>query len=83
MTLSLVNEIEQQARAEAMKRRQDGPIAVTRENKPAIDRSCVEIADRVVPDFRGKRKSCTSQAARKWQAAYDAAKIALVGEVTL
>lgn len=45
-----------------------------------ISRACVAIADQVEPDFRGKSKSCTSQSAKRWQAAYDGAHIAITGK---
>jgi hypothetical protein len=43
-------------------------------------RLAVEIADRVVPEYRdGKRSySCTGTVAKRWQAAYDGACIAFV-----
>ncbi|EZP57461.1 hypothetical protein [Sphingomonas sp. RIT328] len=46
-----------------------------------IEARCVAIADTVVPNYRnGKRaSSCTSQAARMWQAAYDGAANVLSG----
>lgn len=40
-------------------------------------RRCVEIADQVVPSFRGKGLCCTGPTAKRWQAAYDGAARAL------
>ena len=44
---------------------------------------CTEIADSVVPEYRnGKRTySCTGATAKKWQAAWEAAHLAITGEV--
>lgn len=40
-------------------------------------RRCVEIADQVVPSYRGKGLCCTGPTAKRWQAAYDGAARAL------
>ncbi len=46
-----------------------------------LHRECCRIADIVVPKFRvTARRSCTSQAAKQWNAAYKAVYIALTGE---
>lgn len=44
-----------------------------------LERRCVAIADEAVPAYRhGVRPySCTGHTAKRWQAAYDAARIAL------
>lgn len=43
-----------------------------------IEKRCTEIADRVEPGFRvtGQR-SCASHSAKRWNAAYEAARLAL------
>lgn len=47
---------------------------------PLADR-CTEIADQVVPQYRsGTGYSCTGIYAKRWQAAWDAAMIALGGD---
>lgn len=45
------------------------------------DQRCTEIADKVVPEYRdGKRSySCGGHTAKRWQAAWDAASVALRG----
>lgn len=45
----------------------------------AITARCTQIADAVVPEYRaGKRSySCTGRVAKRWQAAWDGACIAL------
>ena len=45
----------------------------------AITERCTQIADAVVPEYRaGKRSySCTGRVAKRWQAAWDGACIAL------
>lgn len=47
-----------------------------------LTRRCVEIADQVVPEYRnGKRPaSCTGHHAKRWQAAWDGACVALGGD---
>lgn len=47
---------------------------------PEIERRCTEIADQVVPEYRAAAMPCTGFAATKWQAAWDAACIALGGD---
>ena len=44
-----------------------------------INRRCVDIADQVVPEYRGRipAPSCTGIYAKRWQAAYDGARIAI------
>lgn len=43
-----------------------------------ITERCTQIADAVVPEYRGKRSySCTGRVAQRWQAAWDGACIAL------
>ena len=44
-----------------------------------LNRRCTQIADRVVPEYRAGRKSysCTGGVAKRWQAAWDGACIAL------
>lgn len=42
-----------------------------------LKRRCVEIADQVVPSYRGKGLCCTGPTAKRWQAAYDGAARAL------
>ena len=42
---------------------------------------CAEIADQVVPEYRGgKPRSCTGHYAKRWQAAWDGACVALGGD---
>lgn len=50
-----------------------------------IEQRCVEIADRVVPAYRDGRRSysCTSWTARRWEAAYQAAKVTMTSAVWL
>ena len=45
----------------------------------ALDKRCVEIADAVVPQYRsGERSySCTGGMAKRWQAAFEGACLAL------
>lgn len=46
------------------------------------NQNCLAIADQVVPEYRTRRKdgsnfTCTGHTAKRWQAAYDAAYLAL------
>lgn len=44
----------------------------------ALDERCTQIADAVVPEYRGtKSYSCTGVVAKRWQAAWDGACRAL------
>lgn len=45
-----------------------------------LDKRSVEIADQIVPDYRGGQRSysCTGTMAKRWGAANDAARLALV-----
>lgn len=47
--------------------------------KDAISDRCTQIADEVVPEYRGGKHgySCTGTVAKRWQAAWDGAYIAL------
>jgi hypothetical protein len=47
--------------------------------KPELGTICTQIADTVVPKFRDGKKSysCTGSVAKRWQAAWDGACIAL------
>ena len=47
--------------------------------KRALDKRCVEIADTVVPQYRSDKRSysCTGGMAKRWQAAFEGACIAL------
>lgn len=53
-----------------------------REYRAAIGQRCTEIADQVVPEFRATPtgRGFQSHKATKWQAAWDAACIALGGD---
>lgn len=43
-----------------------------------LDKQCLAAADTIVPEYRGKPGySCTGQVAKRWQAAYDAARLVL------
>lgn len=46
--------------------------------KALADR-CTQIADRIVPEYRGGKKgyACTGVVAKRWQAAWDGACVAL------
>jgi len=47
-------------------------------NASMVAKRCTQIADAVVPEYRGTRKhSCTAPTARRWQAAWDGACVAL------
>lgn len=48
-----------------------------------LRKRCIEIADKVVPSFRGQKKSCMSRSAKRWNAAYHAAEIAMTSYVPL
>lgn len=45
-----------------------------------IPARCTEIADKVVPEYRSHRMSCTGVYAKCWQSAWDAACLALGGD---
>jgi hypothetical protein len=51
-------------------------------SKSSIAARCTQVADAVVPQYRGGKKSysCTGTVARHWQAAWDGACIALGGD---
>jgi hypothetical protein len=48
----------------------------------AIATRCTLIADQVVPEYRGGERSysCTGRVAKRWQAAWDGACVALGGD---
>lgn len=48
-------------------------------NTDAVAACCTQIADAVVPEYRGGKKSyaCTGLVAKRWQAAWDGACLAL------
>ncbi len=47
-------------------------------SKTPVDERCTQIADVVVPEYRGgKDYSCTGRVAKRWQAAWDGARLAL------
>jgi hypothetical protein len=52
---------------------------VTRTNEDKIAARCTQIADAVVPQYRaeGKSYSCAGGVAKRWQAAWDGAAVAL------
>ena len=46
-----------------------------------VKRRCGEIADRLVPGFRvTAKRSCTGHYAKRWEAAYEGARLALTGD---
>lgn len=49
---------------------------------PSINTRCCIIADAVVPEYRlsGKERSCTGHWAKRWDAAYYGAEMALKGD---
>lgn len=53
------------------------------ERAAALPFRCTEIADQAVPEYRAadaRHSGCTSHTAKRWQAAWDAACIALGGD---
>lgn len=52
---------------------------MTKSMAAAIAARCTQIADEVVPEYRGGRSSysCTGRVAKRWQAAWDGACVAL------
>jgi hypothetical protein len=51
------------------------------EHEQAIANLCTGIADKVEPDYRtGAPRSCTGYIARRWQAAWDGACLAIGGD---
>jgi hypothetical protein len=48
-----------------------------------IGKRCTQIADAVVPEYRGGKRSysCTGTVAKRWQAAWDGAAHALRGDL--
>lgn len=52
---------------------------MTRPKTDAITERCTQVADKIVPAYRGGERSysCTGIVAKRWQAAWDAACIAL------
>jgi hypothetical protein len=59
--------------------RTGGHVTTRSPTSNAITKRCTQIADTVVPEYRaGKRSySCTGRVAKRWQAAWDGACIAL------
>jgi hypothetical protein len=49
--------------------------------RAAVAGRCTVIADEVVPEYRGSKRSysCTGRVAKRWQAAWDGACVALGG----
>jgi len=52
---------------------------VTKLKTDAIAARCTQIADEIVPEYRGSERgySCTGSVAKRWQAAWDGACAAL------
>lgn len=50
----------------------------------SIEERCTAIADQVVPQYRkmGQKHSCSGHWAKRWQAAWDAACVALGGDLS-
>lgn len=52
---------------------------MTKTKTTTIEARCTQIADTIVPEYRGGKKSygCTGVVAKRWQAAWDGACLAL------
>jgi hypothetical protein len=52
---------------------------VTLPKSDVIVKCCTQIADEVVPEYRGGKRSysCTGRVAKRWQAAWDGTCVAL------
>lgn len=59
----------------------DGATANRMMQEDFVAGRCTEIADKVVPEYRGgKPRCCTGHIAKRWQAAWDGACVALGGD---